>query len=77
MWPGMYRGLYSWYIEDTYLARYEVSTFVYKIPRFIGMHSVNWYIGTIVSEELTVPIFKLSQEISTCLKIIAQELRIF
>jgi len=60
-------------VHRRYSARYGVSTPVLKIPLFIGIHSVNWYIGTIVSEELAAPIFRLAQETSTSLKIIAPE----
>jgi len=40
------------------------------IPLFIGIHSVGWCIGIIVSEEIAAPIFRLAQETLTSLKII-------
>ena len=41
-------GIYSWYTEDIYSARYEVSNVMLKIPLFRGIHNMKCYIGTIV-----------------------------
>jgi hypothetical protein len=60
-------------VYKRYSARYGVSTLVLKIPLFIGIHRVNWYRGTVVSEEIVLPTFRLAQETSNTLKIIAPE----